>query len=303
MRGAFAAGYAEHGPLPIPRWVMAACEAAASTPGATSRLVEAAGRVEGRRAALQRRRQRIYDTHRGPVMACAKILTDNVHLDDLLRTCTSSVTETSQDQRGQVKAAAAAVLTQTLRHVDGLHSRWQQANADAAVEARAEGQAEAAASTTSGGPADPRRVAALFGAAAAGLATAVAWRTAGEWTTAQVDGLAGDIAQGLTVGADDPTNLTALQAALSDRAGVAYYLEELMHAGYAFGFHIQAQAAGQIAVNFQTVDDDRVCPTCDSYEGANPWTPDSVPQPPIHGGCRCALEYGADVPAADLVPA
>jgi hypothetical protein len=294
MREAFADGYAEHGIFPIPEWVKAACEAAVSIDGVSRAFVTEAGRAEGRRAALVNRRQRLYASHRATVMACAARLAASVHLDDLARILTDalSVTEATQQQRDAVKAAALAYLAHVMLTTDGLSQAWQQANADAVIEARAEGHAEASAAPSGGGPAVASAVARDFAAAAAGLATAQAWKTADEWTSQQLSGLAGDLAAAVGSTTDLAALLKPLAAALDDAVGVAYYLEEAMHAGYALGFAIYAQSAN--ANTNYLVLDGNACPVCLSYAAGSPYDPDDVPQPPVHGGCRCWLEL-ADV--------
>lgn len=302
MRDAFAAGYAETGIYPIPAWVRGACEAAISI-DAPREFVTEAGRVEGRRTALIRRRQRLYDSHRERVMACVAQLAANVHLDDLVFTLASAAPTTeataAQKRRDAIKAAALAYLLRTILTTDGLSAAWQQANADAVVEARAEGIAEASAAPD-GGPATLAAVEREFPAAASGLAGAQAWKTADQWTDQQVSGLAGDLAKAVGAETDAAKLLAPVAGALRDSVGVAYYLEESMHAEYTLGFAVYASSQ-QANINFMTVGDAKVDGICIGYAQSSPYTADDFPQPPVHGDCRCWPEI--DSPANVLVAA
>jgi hypothetical protein len=291
---AFAGGYAEAGIFPVPDWVRTVATVALGTDGATPRLVEDAGRVEGRRAALLRRRTRIYAQHCTIVMELAAQLAAHAPMVDLAHACateTAKFTETnpSKQRRDAVKAAAAAILARTVLTTEGLSTAWRTANADGYTEAHAEGHAEAAAAPKTGGPADPARVAAVFEAATAGLAGTAAWQATSNWGTEQLDGLAGDIADTTGTITDPTALLDPISKALRNADGVAYYLEEQLHAGYATGFAVIA-AQQQANVNFVTAGDNRVESLCLSYAAASPWTPEDVPQPPVHGLCRCWLE-------------
>lgn len=296
-REAFARGYAESGPLPAPAWVRAVAETVTDAP----RLVaEAQGRIEGRRAGLERRRLRLYAKHRTRLLALAASLAAHTPRGDLARALATAVglsedTEDRKARRDAAAAAALAILTRALLTTDGLAASWQRANVDAYVDARAEGQAEALASPTEGGPANPRTVAAVF--STAGLATAAAWSSADEWTRMQVSGLAGDLADAAVAAADLDALRAGIDASLRGAVGVAYYLEDEMHRAAAQGFAVYLDAA-VATINFVSVGDSRVCPTCAAYAGASPWAPDDIPVPPVHGTCRCWLEYaGAGVPA------
>lgn len=291
---AFAAGYAESGNFPVPEWVRVAAGVACGLAGADSSLVETAGRAEGRRVTLIRRRQQIYDQHRAVLMPLAGQLAAAVHVDDMTRGLANVVQSSTEAMTGRqrsdaVKAAGLAILLRTLRSTDGLSAAWQQANADAYTEATAEGHAEASSSPATGGPPDPRLVAAAFEAAALGLAGNLAWKTANTWTERQLSGLAGDLARATGTITDASLLASPIMAALKDALGVAYYLEDSMHGAYAAGFAVYAQQASQ-TVNFTTVGDGKVESLCASYEAANPWPPDDVPSPPVHGDCRCWLE-------------
>lgn len=273
MREAFATGYAEHGVIPVPAWVRAACEAAVTIPDTDA--VTRAGRIEGRRAGLERRRQRLYAAHRASVLTHAATLAAAVNIADLQQA-------TGTDDHKAAKAAALAVLYQTLLHTDGLTFSWHHANATAYTDATAEGQAQAAATPTTGGPALPSAVHPVTP-----LVAATAWQHGRVWTDQQLDGLAGDLARAKGDG-------LVIRQVLHDAAGVSFYLEDQMHAAAVAGFSVMVDAR-DATLAFVTMGDGRVCAVCDSYAAGSPYAPGDFPQPPVHGACRCWPEQYAPV--------
>lgn len=286
---AFADGYAEAGTFPVPLWVK---RIAHQLDGLTESLVTEAGRLEGRRASLHAARQRLYDEHREAVLAVASQLTTAADVPSLARdlAIVAGQHDAHPERRSAVKAGALDALLRALRMTDGLTQTWHQANADAYIAATARGQGEAAAAPHDGGPADPGTATRAAAAAAVGIASTASWSAGADWTDQQLSGLAGDVANQIGVTTDAAEIEAAIRRSFTAVQGVAYYLEEAMHAGYALGFAVMAQAAS-VTVDFVTVGDSKVESLCLSYAGANPWPPDSVPQPPVHGACRCALEY------------
>lgn len=279
----------------MPTAAKVAARTACSLDQLPPRLVEAAGRAEGRRAALKARREALYDQHREVVMGCAATLAHSVHLDDLTHAVSAEIAKVAdktdaQRRRDRVKAAALALIARTVLTTDGLGPAWRTANADAFAEWTAEGHAEASAAPAGGGPADPRTVAAAMPAAVGGVASALAWRTGTDWTDQQLSGLAGDIADQASHVADPAVLQPILHDALRRADGVAFYLGEEMHRAYAAGFAIIARQDTEI-VNFTTVGDGNVESTCAGYQMGNPYSPDEVPPIPAHAGCRCWFEY------------
>lgn len=314
-RESFANGYAVSGVLPMPRWVLASARAAIETAGDDPQmlpLVEATGRTEGRRAALERRRLRLYRKHRTTILALTQLLVADLNRDDLLHSLATVVGITYEDdsdrqrRRDEATAVALALLTRTMLTTGGLARAWQRANLTAYIDTTAEGQAQALTSPATGGPADPAKVAAAsLAIPRESLATAGAWQTADTWTAQQLAGLAGDVANAALRAADADALRLGVDAALRNATGVAFYLEDEMHRAAAGGFAVLL-ATSTATINFLSVGDGRVCPTCAGYAGASPWEPRDVPVPPVHGTCRCWLEYAGDgVPAqgdlADLL--
>lgn len=114
---------------------------------------------------------------------------------------------------------------------------------------------------------------------AEGLAAAI---TAGVVTDLAVM-LAGMAAAGATAAA----MTAAVRAYLQDPKALTFYLQDGMHAASsASTLAVFAQAQVE-RVLFVTAGDSRVCATCDAYEAKNPYTPDTCPSIPVHGGCRC----------------
>jgi len=268
MNTAFATGYAEDGILPVPAWVKAIAETVVTLPDATATH---AGRLEGRRAGLERRRQRLYAAHRASLLTYSAALAAAVNADDLND-------QLQQHDRKDRRAVALAVLMRTMLTTDGLTLGWHRANAAAYADATAEGQAQAAAAPN-GGPASPRTVHPV-----APLVSGVAWQHGKVWTDQQLDGLAGDLA-----GAKDALQIRTV---LTAGRGVTFYLEDQMHAAAVTGFSVMVDARNA-TLSFITMGDGRVCAVCDSYAAGSPYDPADFPEPPVHGACRCWPEQYA----------
>jgi hypothetical protein len=297
---AFAAGYAQHGPLPMPPAARAAYRAADELALPTQALLEV-GTVEGRRQALHKRRLKAQTDHSTAALAVTAAWRSSVDATALTRLLLPTVAA----GRDAVRQAALDELDRQARMADGLGAAWQQVNADAYTAATAEGIAQASNSPDEGGPAKPADVARDLPAAVAGIATADAWRTADSWTAQQLGGLAGDVARAIGPGPDIPAATAAardasraldevVQAArdaLDAATGIGFYAEEQSAQATGLGFLLYLDQPGTaILVDFVTMGDPRVEALCQAYSAAGPYLPGDVPDIPVHGLCRCWYE-------------
>jgi len=273
VRAAFATGYAEAGPVPVPVEARAAVMALAGViSGDPDRIasVVAEGRTEGRRAALRQRRQVMLDDQREaqlPHVAHLASLIDAAALVTLLASAVS---------RAERRALAMAEMTAALFSVHGLAMSWMRANTQAYVVASAEGRAEYAAAVA--GPPDPASVARAVDLAA--VPAALATEAGVNWTTLQVGGLAGDLAGPAL------TSEEIIRATLADAVGPGYYLEESMIETLWASW----KAAASDQVDFVMSDSHDQDDECDSAALSSPYSPADAPDIPLHAQCRCELE-------------
>jgi hypothetical protein len=102
-----------------------------------------------------------------------------------------------------------------------------------------------------------------------------------------IGGLAGDIGSATVQHHQTGTLTKSVYTTLRQGTGATFYGLNALHASYIGAVVIGLKTAGVSRVEFLTVGDDRVCPTCLSIEAGNPYQITEVPQPPIHGSCRC----------------
>ena len=115
--------------------------------------------------------------------------------------------------------------------------------------------------------------------------------TGAELTVAAIlGGLAGDLATHvghlLKEKPAEGTVQTAIRSTVKAGDGASFYIGAATHSFYGNAQLIQIASAGE-KVDFITAGDDVVCATCLAYEGGNPYTTETVPPVPVHGGCRC----------------
>ena len=102
-----------------------------------------------------------------------------------------------------------------------------------------------------------------------------------------IEGLAGDVALGFPSRAKNGTDLHEwLINVIGAGAGAAFYLDAAVHAAFALAMLTVISSTGGL-VDFVTVGDQSVCPSCAAAEDGNPHKPSEVPMIPNHGGCRC----------------
>jgi hypothetical protein len=301
----FADGYAHAGPDAHPLMAGGHASARALQHLPPSRYLTetayTAGVVEGRRAALHRRRMRLYKTDTALIVAAlagwlTTIDAQRMSTDLLGYAQTLPDTTDPVEVRRAVKDRAEAELLHQALLADGLLVAWRTTSTAALQSAAAEGTATALADLNS--PAGvPPTVAAVTAARdridPTGLAGVAA--TDPGSVAQQLSGLAGDLAAAVTSpdvrDALDPLDAatTAIRAALDDAEGITFWADEQAHGAASLGFRITLDPVG-VGINFVTMGDGRVDGQCLELEAVSPYQPQDLPGIPVHIRCRCWYE-------------
>jgi hypothetical protein len=288
---AFATGYASAAhpdiwpPSPLARNHRRAAIAASSTD--TLLLVAEAGQKAAYTTALHRSRLRLYDQHETAIMVAAAPFLAHVDAKELA----VLLALLAQHPRTSRQAQAITTITNAVHGITGSPVTWDDANSAAFQAAVARGMAEADASPTHG-PANPADVKASH-AAAAKLAATI--RGGGpEWTRRQISRVAWQLSAENVLTATTPH--VAVAGILHAHAGVGAAAGDLMHKAWGQAFVAGVVAGAAIAnmptpmFNFQTQEDDLVCPDCDDAEENGPYAAGDLPPCPLHPSCRCSTE-------------
>lgn len=307
-RAGFALGYAEDGTFPVGPDTTAACLAACEVFAETGHpdllgLVIESGRQEGRRAALRRRRQDLYDRHKKVLAGLFAFLARGLDVDRLAADAATLAHQLATnphtgavDRRRRVATGVAVAVGQAAT------TEWRgqlaDANAEGYGDAEVEGAAEAEASDGQPGPPAPSKVAEKYELlGTAGIVSRVSAAHAGAvWSDEQLSAFSMGAAMAAGDGADLHAATHAVAMALSDGSWALQVYEDQLHQAL-LGSYVAAALArnpGQL-VYYLSCDDDRVCPICTGYEdgpdgAGSAWPAESAPEPPVHPRCRCWLE-------------
>ena len=280
-RAGWALGYAEHGPASLPLWAVQDCQIVMGHAADHPALIEvaiSAGRLSGRRAALEAQRERLYAQHGRVLHTVTRPVAATVSAHDLV---------SRARQAGSVEDAQPIVAGELDRavRVSGQQRAWDTANGQAATAAAVLGAATAAASRDGTVPTTDA-VDTLLPAMANSPAAAAAG-SAG-WTGRQAAGWATDLARAARTGSTVDEAADAVATVLDTAPGVVWWAAEDMHAAWTAGFAVTAMGL-DLAVNYCAMP--TACLICLDNAAASPYaSADDAPFIPAHGGCRCWLE-------------
>lgn len=295
---AFALGYAEDGVLPPTKRAQAACVAAqemaleSDDPTLGPFIVEA-GRSEGKRSARESAHRKLYAFHSAALAAViarilARLDTDAIAEKSLEVARQQSdagydpVTRRKAVQAVSLGAIANAVSDQDRTELDAL-------NATGWSHATAYGRAEAVATPPSGGPPDPKKIAAASALALTLINPAEAAEAISTWTPMELQ----TIAMGAALAAGDgkalATATRAVKTALVDTGRATQTYADQLHGAVtdAYIAQTQAQTPG-VLFNWET--DADPCEDCEDYELENPYEAGDLPEYPAHPNCQCDIE-------------
>jgi hypothetical protein len=116
----------------------------------------------------------------------------------------------------------------------------------------------------------------------------------GQFSTAVVGGMAGDLALSLTaqnnVGAPDDHLTDVATTAMANGDGPGFYTDQNIQGALVVAALAAYRRAGIGNVSWISMGDMKVCAACDALEAGSPYTISELPEtPPEHGGCRCFL--------------
>lgn len=307
-REAFAAGWAASGGPMTPRVHAASVAAVAMAVEHADdpRILEVTvdlGRLEGMWATLfGRREQHIRDYTAQVTAAWRDLLTPRVFRDGIHHyRADAGLTETDDDERQALKAAALAAATGMLRAIIGAPgwAKLRQAIRDAIAAGRAEGMVNAVAVAAE--RAAERSTLTLdwdiaFQHAYQQLERLdELWADVDTWLDRIVGRAAADLGRTLAEQAAAGGSYEDMLAAATDLLdtgdveAVSFVVDWAMTTAADQGALSLYQAQGVQYVNWISAGDGRVCPTCQDNEDHDPWPIGSVPQAPAHPRCRCVL--------------
>ncbi|MGH7743217.1 MAG: hypothetical protein ACREQ5_00135 [Candidatus Dormibacteria bacterium] len=122
------------------------------------------------------------------------------------------------------------------------------------------------------------------------------WADANGWLGRMVSGNATDLGARLSALAADGASYEEMVRDAADIVGgddiraVSTMLDLAMGQSFSRGALSLYAREGVTQVDFVTAGGARVCPACLAAEDKNPWDRNSVPTPPLHPYCRCALQ-------------
>lgn len=316
-RLAFGAGYAEHGPLPVPPMAVVrlrAIQESHLTGPAVGRLIIEAGRAEGKRAKRERAHKRLYDFHAAELAAALLLMLQRMDADEVARQVVeNAATQTRAGASAVVRhrAVASQALTAITAHVHGddrqelaaLNAQgWAHATAYGIGEAQASSGpstdagavATAAAPPIKGGPPDPALVAAAAATALKAIPTAEAATASATWTDLELQTVAMGAALAAGDGSAVDEAVRKVKARLVDTGRATKVYADQLHGAVnrAFVGHLQ-RLYTTVQINW-VVNSGNPCPTCTANQAASPYPATQLPTyPPLHPGCLCNLELAS----------
>lgn len=320
-RVSFAEGLALTGGPVTPR-IEAACTAAVasalefpSSP-AVLEVARAAGITEGTRSGITQRRDRLYAEQATLITAAWNTVIASLDIAAMVRAfrrlaflvTASGAMDLTAQQKAELRAQGQQAAAGTL------YGAYRADGHDALIAAILAGLA---AAFTLGSAAALAAAAARAGRTGFGWAAALAAlrkdpepadlpSQADQLLRAIISGTAGDIGRVLAVlaagGATEQEMADEVNAVLADGMAADLWIQDELHAAFTSGKLDQYGIALVATLEWATEDDPRVCPVCDGYEKRNPWTASDVPHCPAHPRCRCEIEPGRIIPAAQYRP-
>ncbi|WP_327066892.1 hypothetical protein [Kitasatospora sp. NBC_01302] len=308
-RLAFAAGFAT-ADAPITERFQMACATAVqlaverrNDPLVLEATVEL-GRLEGMWAQLFARRDHLITRYTGSVSDAWRRLIRPRALRDPLHNFHADLGPRDQEpDRTTVEAAASAAARAILQALP-LTAGWAAMRAairDALAAGRAEGIVDAVAIAAARARRDGLNWDAAFDRAYQQLERlGDLWGEADEWAGRIAARAEADLRRLLVAKAAEGGGFEDTLDAVTDHltgekiAAVGFGIDWAMTASAvqaALGLY---QAQGAQTIDWITVGDGRVCPTCESNEDASPWPIDQVPEAPAHPMCRCVLSADID---------
>ena len=263
-------------------------------PWQMSQFLESKGELEGLYGNIYQRRDRLWLKYDKRIRQWTARLALDIPVDslvaDILNHTSLEISEASSNQRADIKDIVTLALIDMLHKYADLNSEARFLAAAALAEGSALGATTAAAfiANKNGQPVPDLDAAQREIVAQLQQSTAF-YDHADTTVDDMINGLAGDIALGLPSRAMNGTDLhDYIVRTIGAGAGAAFYLDSAVHAAFALAIlaSIMAQGPGAL-VDFVTVGDEKVCPSCYDAEDGNPWKPGDVPPIPNHGGCRC----------------
>jgi hypothetical protein len=300
VRAAFANGYAETGPLPVPDSARLAslvaievAEEYSEDPNIVHAVTEA-GRREGRKQTFEARfraNEARFDAETRKLCARVATAATTKALKPVLDAALAVTESTVRERRTEAaKVAAATVIAGLIRNDSVLEADFSALAVEAHIVASAEGLTTAQALiAVQDGHAMPD-LDALYDRTLAALRDLGSIWDAESWVSAQIQGLAGDLGKALAAEIDAGSSreqlLGVVRQALETGDGAAFYLDNAIHAAMSSAMLGQYVATGTL-VDYVTEGDASVCPTCEDYSIGSPYDPGTCPSPPVHGNCRC----------------
>ncbi len=203
-------------------------------------------------------------------------------------------------------AVAISITAAALRHAfAAVHHDWHQTTTTALTQAAAFGWADGQLLTAVARgqtPPDVDQAAAdrlqtLTGSGALVLLADASVSQQLDWTGRLA---ARRLASAITAGAPTDQLIAVVRAAIADPAGAELALDTGMSAALADGQSSAYEDQQVDQVEFLTAGDAAVCAECDDAESGSPYTLDTVPDIPVHPGCRCITSPVED--ATSLAP-
>lgn len=320
-RAAFAEGFAlTDGPITprIEAACIAAVRSAAEHAGSPSVLevARSVGITEGTRSGITQRRDRLYAEQAALIGAAWNTVIAALDIAAMVRAfrrlallvTASGAMDLTAQQKAELRAQGQQAAAGTL------YGAYRADGHDALIDAILAGLA---AAFTLGSAAALAAAAARAGRTGFGWAAALAAlrkdpepaelpSQADQLLRAMISGTAGDIGRALArvaaEGATEQEMADAVNAVLATGKAAGLWTQDELHAAFTGGKLDQYGIALIQTVEWENLEDAKVCPICDGYMKKNPWTLSDVPDCPAHVSCRCDIVPGRIIPAAQYRP-
>lgn len=297
-RAAFAVGYGEFGPFPMPVGAVALCQAIEASPYGGPELeplVMEAGRRAGARAAREKSHDGLYDYHRQELGA---LLVPILGRLDHERVAAEMVGQAQTQTKAGAGAVArhAALAPIALAAIHGAVDHEDRAalstlNAAGWSHATATGQAEATATPPDGGTPNPAKVGGFTLAGLAAMPTSAGVAETVGWTDAELATVAMGAAMAAGDGKAYDEAVRKVVGALSSPTRAQRLYAGQLHQALNQAFVARTQQTFGTPTYAWVINSGNPCPTCTALAAGGPYKASALPTtPPIHPNCLCNLE-------------
>lgn len=313
-RSAYASGWAASGG-PMTDRVKAGCVAAiqfaiehADEPGVIEATLKL-GSLEGTWAAIFQRRDELHDQMAQVVLDAWKTFVTRGGLD--IKAIVSAVrrhaglNEAKLDKT-TAEFAAAIILSQLMNIMSNTDwSKLDQAVTTAINSGLAEGQTSAMALLADKIGATNFNWDQAFADAQVQYANNPYLASVNGWISTLMEAVAKAAGKRVAQSVADGDNWDGTEDATNDaitnpQDSSNFIVQQILGLAISAGILWWFRGNGVANIWFITAGDDRVCPECDGAEASSPYYITDVPQPPLHGRCRCTL-YSDDPLSGDLI--